>query len=211
MRTAVLLIISLLICFKGYSAPDTRIIIIDQDNQPVINAVVSIPAQSVTPDVNDIAIMDQVDKQFSPNVLVVHKGQKVSFPNSDNIRHHVYSFSAIKPFEIRLYKGSSEEPILFDKSGLAVLGCNIHDNMVGYIYVADQELAKVTDSAGSVKVSASDITEVVIWHPDLGVGSAQKQRLQLKPTKGTMVGQVKLNKVTERNQKKTFKSRKFGQ
>ncbi|NMH59913.1 methylamine utilization protein [Alteromonas ponticola] len=211
MKIAVLLISSLLISFNGYAGQDTRITIVDQDNQPVINAVVSVPAESVTADPNDIAIMDQIDKQFSPNVLVVNKGQKVSFPNSDNIRHHVYSFSAIKPFEIRLYKGSNEAPVLFDKPGLAVLGCNIHDNMVGYIYVADQELAQVTDSGGSVQLSAPDITEVMIWHPDLGVGSAQKQRLQLSQVGGAMVGQVKLNKVTEQDKKNTFKSRKFGQ
>ncbi len=211
MRITFLLISILLICIKGYCADGTRIRIIDQDSQPVANAVVSIPDHSITPDLSEIAVMDQVNKQFSPTVLVINKGQKVSFPNGDNIRHHVYSFSSIKPFEIRLYKGSNEAPIPFDKPGVAVLGCNIHDNMVGYIYVAEQELAEITDIEGQVLMTKPDLAQVKLWHPDLGMGSTQKIHVRLKPIDGVMVGQVQINKVAEQNNNNIFKSRKFGQ
>ena len=86
-----------------------------------------------------VAVMDQVNKQFLPELLIVQQGQLVNFPNSDNIRHNVYSFSSAKSFQLKLYSGQPKEPIIFDTQGVVVLGCNIHDSMVGYIYVAKSE------------------------------------------------------------------------
>lgn len=82
----------------------TRLKIVDQNNVPLANAVVeyaaAIPAQQA---VNEqIYIMDQVNKQFVPHVLVIPENSFVSFPNSDDIRHHVYSFSSAKTFELKL-------------------------------------------------------------------------------------------------------------
>lgn len=199
------------VCFSSLSLASTKVEIIDQDGSPVVNAVVSVADDSITANLSEVAIMDQVDKQFLPKVLVINKGQQVSFPNSDDIRHHVYSFSTIKPFEIRLYKGSTEEPILYDKAGIGVLGCNIHDNMVGYIYVADNEQARVTNQLGQVELDISDIQQVTVWHPDLGVGSTEKLKVKLQMTDGIQRGQVTLNKVAAKEQQNTFRSRKFGQ
>ena len=98
------------------------------------------------------AIMDQRDRQFAPHVLAVRKNTRVRFPNSDDIRHHVYSFSPAKTFELRLYHGMAADPVVFDKPGRVVLGCNIHDAMLGYIYVLDTPWFGVTGSDGRVKV-----------------------------------------------------------
>lgn len=83
------------------------------------------------------AAVEQRDKAFIPTVSVIQTGTLVSFPNRDEIRHHVYSFSTPKIFEIKLYAGTPADPILFDKPGEVVLGCNIHDHMYAYIYVVD--------------------------------------------------------------------------
>jgi plastocyanin len=83
------------------------------------------------------AVMDQLNKAFVPEVLVVRAGTTVIFPNSDSVAHQVYSFSPAKRFELPLYRGQPHAPVLFDQSGVVVLGCNIHDSMVGYIYVTD--------------------------------------------------------------------------
>lgn len=83
------------------------------------------------------AQMDQRDRQFSPDLLVVPAGSAVAFPNSDDIRHHVYSFSPARRFELPLYAGSSAEPVEFPVPGVVVLGCNIHDWMQGHILVMD--------------------------------------------------------------------------
>jgi len=110
-------------------------------------------------------VMDQIAMRFVPEVLVVPLGMAVSFPNSDTISHQVYSFSRAKPFQLPLYKGASHPPVTFDKPGLVVLGCNIHDGMVGYIYVTDARWYGQTNAAGKVilpEVAAGKVS-VTIW------------------------------------------------
>jgi plastocyanin len=94
------------------------------------------------------AIMDQHDLQFVPHVLVVQTGTEVAFPNGDEVSHHVYSFSDTKPFELALYKGDQYPPVLFDRAGIVVLGCNIHDGMLGYIVVVGTPHFAKTDEQG---------------------------------------------------------------
>lgn len=187
------------------------LLVVDQNDTPLAEAVVSIPvANQVNTKNLPIAVMDQVNKQFSPQVLIIQKGQMVSFPNSDDIRHHVYSFSAVKPFELRLYKGSSGAPILFDNSGIGVLGCNIHDRMVGYIYVAENEQAELTDSSGKVSFVESLPKTVSVWHPQLSSTSSQR----LSVATETVQGQHKITLpfvYQSAMPEQTTKSRKFGQ
>jgi len=83
------------------------------------------------------AAIAQKDKTFVPLVTIIQTGTPVQFPNMDPIRHHVYSFSPPKPFEIKLYAGTPVAPIVFDKPGEVVLGCNIHDHMLAFVYVVD--------------------------------------------------------------------------
>lgn len=137
----------------------------DTQGRALENAVVMAP-EAIRQPLENIAVMDQVNKSFAPHVLVIQQGQKVLFPNSDHIRHHVYSFSAAKPFEIRLYAGVPEAPIEFDQHGVVVLGCNIHDSMVGYILVADTPMFAKTgaDGIAMLRPSAS-VTQIQVWHP----------------------------------------------
>ncbi|MBJ7538795.1 methylamine utilization protein [Marinomonas transparens] len=141
---------------------DVQIKVVDQDNNPVSNAVISLLSAPMAT-AKTVAVMDQIDTSYEPRVLVIQKGQYVSFPNSDDIRHHVYSFSKPKSFELKLYKGSDIAPILFDKSGLVVLGCNIHDSMIGYIYVADNVFTVKTNEKGWATVPAKMGDDITIW------------------------------------------------
>ncbi len=109
--------------------------------------------------------IDQIDKEYVPYVTAVQKGTKINFPNHDRIRHHVYSFSEAKTFEIPLYKGTPAEPILFDKPGVVVLGCNIHDWMKAYVFVADTPHFAVTDSSGTARIAGASGGQVSVWHP----------------------------------------------
>jgi plastocyanin len=119
----------------------------------------------------------QVDKEYVPYVTAVQTGTRVNFPNHDQIRHHVYSFSQAKKFEIPLYKGTPPEPILFDQPGVVPLGCNIHDWMKAYVYVTDTPHFAVTDASGRARLeglSARDYS-VSVWHPRQAKGDVQKQ------------------------------------
>lgn len=150
----------------------------DQAGRPVADAVVAAtPAQGKPPAAKAppipkgppaTVVLDQRNREFIPHVLAIRSGTEVSFPNSDRIQHHVYSFSPAKRFEIKLYKGTPPNPIRFDKPGIAVLGCNIHDWMVSYIYVADTAYFTKTDGSGrwSLEVPSNPYT-LSIWHPDM--------------------------------------------
>ena len=111
--------------------------------------------------------MDQKNLAFLPRVLVVAAGTSVEFPNNDSVSHQVYSFSAAKHFQLPLYKGEIHPPITFDRPGLVVLGCNIHDGMVGYIFVTDAPYFGTTGTEGSLQLNGLPAGDyrVAIWSP----------------------------------------------
>jgi plastocyanin len=117
--------------------------------------------------VSRTVVMDQQQKQFVPNILVIQTGTGVDFPNSDQIEHQVYSFSPAKSFQLSLYAGHKYAPIVFDRAGLVVLGCNIHDQMIGYIYVTDSPFFARSDESG--QWSDHDLPagtyRLTAWHP----------------------------------------------
>jgi plastocyanin len=144
--------------------------ITDQQGKPVADAVVvAVPVDGNLrlPAKPRDGTVDQVDKQFAPKVTAVAVGTSVFFPNNDNIRHQVYSFSPAKKFELPLYAGVPAQPIVFDKPGVVVLGCNIHDWMVAYVYVSESPYFGKTDASG--KVTLGDLPPrayvVRVWHP----------------------------------------------
>lgn len=146
----------------------------DTQGAPLANAVVTLQGPPGQP-VLDLARMDQIKQQYVPQVLAVHTGTPVSFPNKDNIRHQVYSFSPAKRFELRLYEGTPSKPELFDKPGLVVLGCNIHDWMLGYIYVTDDPWFAVTDAKGAATFAdlPAGHYKATLWHPQAPEQQAQ--------------------------------------
>jgi hypothetical protein len=104
-----------------------------------------------------------------PTLLAIQTGSLVNFPNFDTVRHHVYSFSAIKKFEIKLYSGTPTDPILFDKPGTATLGCNIHDRMLAYIHVVDTPYFGITDANGELTLDLpKGEHRVRVWTPAMG-------------------------------------------
>ncbi len=189
----------------------SQIKVIDQHGRAVSQAVISLPTE-LTQTNAGTSVMDQVNKQFSPQVLIIEKGQSVHFPNSDNIRHHVYSFSKAKPFEIKLYSGTPTEPVEFNHSGVVVLGCNIHDAMVGYIYVSDKAISVLTDAEGIAQFEQTQLPESVkVWHSALSASASERIDYQLEQTNQAGQWIVRLELIekikTKENQKKSFRSR----
>ena len=115
-------------------------------------------------------IVDQVNKQFAPRVSIFQTGSLVWLPNSDNIRHSVYSISPAKTFTMKLYSGKPSEPIPFDKPGIVVLGCNIHDQMVAWVMVVDTPYFGRTGADGKVTLNGlpAGHYDLNVWHPGLG-------------------------------------------
>jgi len=151
-------------------AAELSVMVVSRDGRGVDEVVViAMPAaagsrSSPTP---RPAVMDQKNLEFLPRVLVVAAGTRVEFPNNDSVSHQVYSFSAAKHFQLPLYKGEVHPPITFDRSGLVVLGCNIHDAMVGYIYVTDAPYFGTTGAGGNLQLKGLPAGDyrVAIWSP----------------------------------------------
>jgi plastocyanin len=114
-------------------------------------------------------IIDQRNKVFVPQVTVVQTGTDISFPNSDSVSHHVYSFAQPNAFELPLYKGGKRPIIRFDHPGVVVLGCNIHDSMIGYVVVVDTALFGITDAQGSLSLAEvpAGTYQLRVWSPRL--------------------------------------------
>jgi plastocyanin len=127
-------------------------------------------------------VIDQRDKQFVPYVTALQVGTSVLFPNSDNIRHHVYSFSPAKKFELPLYTGVPAKPVVFDKVGFVTLGCNIHDWMIAYVAVLPTPYFQVTGNDGRalLKDLPGGQYTVEVWQPSLkGAPEKFAQRVDL--------------------------------
>ncbi len=162
--------VALLLMLAGPASAATLEVLMQQaDGSPVADAVVTLQGPAGAPAAVLKADMDQRGQRFAPHVLAVHTGTQVRFPNSDNIRHQVYSFSTAKRFELRLYEGTPAAPLLFDKPGVVVLGCNIHDWMLGYIYVTDDPHFAVSNAQGKVRLEQLPPGDyhATLWHPQL--------------------------------------------
>jgi len=127
------------------------------------------------------AVMDQKNRMFIPHVLPVQMGTSVRFPNSDDIRHQVYSFSPAKTFQLPLYAGTPATPLVFDKAGVVTLGCNIHDQMSAFIIVVDTPYFDKTAGDGRASLGGMEPGRYTlhVWYPDMRT-EPQPQNVTLK-------------------------------
>jgi len=159
----------------GVQAASVGVFVSDPSGKPLHGAVVMLePAAGKLPVAPLAGVrIAQVKRQFAPQVSVVTVGTPVSFPNDDTVRHHVYSFSPVKTFELKLYAGVPNTPVVFDKPGIAVLGCNIHDQMVAWVVVVDTPHFARSAASGRARIEGvpAGNYQLRVWHPGLAEGS----------------------------------------
>ena len=152
-------------------AANVDVAVDDAAGNPLADAVVMLEPTGARLPVKPMqnAQIAQHDLQFSPAVSVVTVGTPVLFPNQDTVRHHVYSYSAAKTFQIKLYAGVPHTPIVFDKPGIAVLGCNIHDGMIAWVVVTDTPLWARSAAGGHARVVdvPAGSYQMHVWHSSL--------------------------------------------
>jgi plastocyanin len=182
MRAAFLL--ALAACAPPLSAAPLEVRVTDPAGKPLAGVVVFAESPEAKAALKPAAGIEiaQAGKQFVPPVTVIPTGTAVSFPNRDTVRHHVYSFSPAKKFEIKLYVGTPANPVVFDQPGVAVLGCNIHDHMVAWVVIVDTPYFAQTGPDG--KVSFANLPagrySLRAWHAALPVGAnPSEQALQM--------------------------------
>jgi len=166
---------TLLLVATGAAAGSVEVRVTDAAGKPLPQAVVFLESRDARAAVKPAAGVEiaQAARQFAPQVSVVPVGTAVSFPNRDTVRHHVYSFSATKKFEIKLYVGTPAAPVVFDQPGIAVLGCNIHDQMAAWVVVVDTPYYAQTGADGRVSLPAvpPGSYRLRAWHASLPPGA----------------------------------------
>lgn len=179
------------------SAGSLRVQVLDSAGKPLEGAVVSLVSDAARRAVRPLPEQEisQENKQFVPAVRVVTVGTLVRFPNRDSVRHHVYSFSPAKKFELKLYTGTPANPVVFDRAGVVTLGCNIHDRMVGWIVVVDTPYyAQAAEGAAQVQINGvpAGNYKLRVWHPRMAPGAAAHEQPVAVPATGNVRAAAKL-------------------
>lgn len=151
------------------------------DGKGIGDAVVSLHSPAAVQATHpEPAVIDQRDTQFVPRISVIPVGSRVSFPNSDNVRHQVYSFSPAKRFQLPLYSGRAAAPVTFDTPGVVELGCNIHDWMVAYVVILDTPYHAISTPAGKAVVQAPAGRYLMrVWHPHQRGGRVFEREVEI--------------------------------
>jgi plastocyanin len=177
---------SILLCwlFQAARALAATIVVAVQtsDGRPLAGAVLTIHTLNGNdhPGIPVSAIMDQVNRAFVPDLLVIPPGSTVAFPNSDSVSHQIYSFAAARKFQLPLYRGKPYPPVHFDQVGLVTLGCNIHDTMLAYVLITDAPYFGRTDATGSWSVDVPRGSyRVTVWHPRMQEGSEPEREMMI--------------------------------
>ena len=197
-------IILLFACLLGLHVSSSmgqnlRVTVTDADGEPIADAVVEVllPESLRAPYAAPAGlVIDQLDKEFVPTVSIIVAGSRISFPNSDDILHHVYSFSTINTFNIPLYGSSDNDDYVeeFTQPGVVEIGCNIHDWMLAYIYIADSSKVAKTNPQGVATIGglpAGDY-EIQIWHARLAASDNRLSRQISIATDGLTEASVSL-------------------
>jgi plastocyanin len=144
--------------------------VVDSAGRPVRDAVVTLyPSGSAAraPHAGGRYVVSQQNLQFHPYLTIVPVGADVSFPNLDPTKHHVYSFSPAKRFELKLFAKDQSRTVHFDKAGVVALGCNIHDAMSAFVFVTDTAWTARTNAQGiaSFGDAPNAPARLAVWHP----------------------------------------------
>lgn len=207
MRALILAALAALTLSPQALAGDLSVVVRNVHGQPVKDAVVTLRPASGAAAAAPIKFtwpysVAQQNISFNPFVLIVPVGSNVTFPNKDNVRHHVYSFSPAKKFELKLYGRDESRSVVFDKAGVVALGCNIHDQMIAYVVVVDTPYAAKTgaDGIALIRNAPSGSAAMTVWQPYMktarnqvaktiavpAAGGRQEVSVDLRPAPGAM-------------------------
>lgn len=177
-------------------AASVQVDLTDAAGKPLADAVVFLESAEARRLVKPQAgvEMAQEKRQFVPVAMVIPVGTEVLFPNRDTVRHHVYSFSPAKKFELKLYTGTPSKPVLFDQAGVVVLGCNIHDQMAGWILVVETPYYASSPATGKAQIDnvPAGTYKLRAWHNRLPVGAPALEQALTVPATGTASTSVRM-------------------
>lgn len=162
----------------------------DRDNDPLAfeRSRVAVYLEGKFPAEGSVSVanMDQVNRQFSPEMLVIEAGSRVSFPNLDPIFHNVFSLSGARLFDLGNFPKGDTRVVTFSKPGIVSVNCHLHANMTGTIVVTPNRWNALAAQDGHFEfhdVPPGQYT-VVAWHKAAGF---LRQQVQVVTSRGAHV------------------------
>jgi hypothetical protein len=158
------------------------------DSSDAVVYIDKIPGRTFSPPSTPI-ILDQVNLRFTPHVLPVLAGTNVAFPNSDPVRHNVFSPTATWKFNLGTYPRGSTKFRTFDRAGAITLLCNVHAEMSAYVFVAETPYFAVSDKDGKFTIRNVPPGSYVLktWHArakassmEIAAGAAGIRNLEIE-------------------------------
>lgn len=170
--------------------------VVDAAGKPVQDVAVYAEAEpgQAQPKTMRAGAIEQKGLKFLPLMTVIQTGSTIAFPNNDKVRHHIYSFSPAHKFDQKLYSGSAATPQVFEKAGVVVLGCNIHDKMLAYIRVVDTPFYAKTDANGAARIDMPAGGKYVLkaWHFNAVGGQPAEQAVTVRAGEALATATFKL-------------------
>src|SRR5450631_2483071 len=116
------------------------------------------------------ATLEQKNRQFSPDLVVIPTGSTISFPNLDPIFHNVFSLSKPKNFDLGDYPQGQTRTVTFNRPGVVMVNCRLHTNMSAAIVVTPGPYFARSDEDGHfvLRNVPPGRHTVVAWHKTAG-------------------------------------------
>lgn len=130
-------------------------------------------------------VIDQINLVFVPHVLPILVGTTVDFPNSDTVRHNVFSTpKSAKQFNLGTYDVGVVKQITFEKEGVVSLLCNVHAEMSSYVIVLQNPYFAVTDKQGKfiIRNVSPGRHRLTFWHESLKSETIEIDVIEQKTT-----------------------------
>jgi len=131
-------------------------------------------------------VIIQKDLQFSPPLLVIPKDVSVAFPNEDSEFHNVFSYSKPRRFDLGRYPKGESKSVVFDKSGIVKIYCEVHPWMRAAVLVLENPYYAVVsgDGAFAIRGVPAGHYDLTIWNIDAG---SKKVEVDVSPVKSPQI------------------------
>ncbi len=136
-------------------------------------------AQGKFPPSEKAAIMNQQGLAFVPHVLPILLGTTVDFLNNDGVLHNLHAFLGRETlFNMAMPKFIKKKSVAFQREGVVLLLCDVHQEMSAYIVVLQNPFFAVTNERGEFVIKDIPPGSYMLrtWHEKL---TPQNREVQL--------------------------------
>lgn len=116
------------------------------------------------------AVLEVVDGQFTPSVLLVDPGTVLRVENHDRVYHNAFSVASTAPFDLGGIAPGKSASVKLEKTGVIKVFCEFHRKEVATVVVAPARARTRPMPDGTYQLGGlpAGTYEVRAWHPSYG-------------------------------------------